>query len=117
MKAIIMAGGEGSRLRPLTCDCPKPMLKLLGRPMMEYAIRLLKRHGIEDIGVTLGYLPDAVRDYFGDGSDFGVRLTYFVEDTPLGTAGSVRRAKDFLSERFIVQKSTLPPATSTCVTP
>ena len=102
MKAIIMAGGEGSRLRPLTCDCPKPMLKLLGRPMMEYAIRLLKRHGIEDIGVTLGYLPDAVRDYFGDGSDFGVRLNYFVEDTPLGTAGSVRRAKDFLSERFIV---------------
>ena len=97
-----MAGGEGSRLRPLTCDCPKPMLKLLGRPMMEYAVRLLKKHGIEEIGVTLGYLPDAVRDYFGDGSDFGVRLTYFVEKTPLGTAGSVRRAKDFLNERFIV---------------
>ena len=102
MKAIIMAGGEGSRLRPLTCDCPKPMLKLLGRPMMEYAIRLLKRHGIEEIGVTLGYLPDAVRDYFGDGADFGVHLTYFIEKTPLGTAGSVRCAQDFLNERFIV---------------
>ena len=97
-----MAGGEGSRLRPLTCDCPKPMLRLLGRPMMEYAVRLLKRHGIEDIGVTLGYLPDAVRDHFGDGSDLGVRLRYFVEDTPMGTAGSVGRAREFLNERFIV---------------
>lgn len=102
MKAIIMAGGEGSRLRPLTCDCPKPMLPLMGRPLMEYAIGLLKRHGVVEIGVTLGYLPDAIMDYFGDGEDLGVHLHYFIEKTPLGTAGSVKQAQDFLSERFIV---------------
>ena len=92
MKAIIMAGGEGSRLRPLTCDCPKPMLRLMGKPLMEHAIRLLQKYGIREIGATLGYLPDAVMDYFGDGEGFGVKLRYFVESVPLGTAGSVRRA-------------------------
>ena len=102
LKAIIMAGGEGSRLRPLTCDCPKPMLRLLGRPMMEYAIRLLERSGIDEIGATLGYLPDAIMDYFADGADWGVKLRYYIEKTPLGTAGSVGQARDFLNERFVV---------------
>ena len=68
MKAVIMAGGEGARLRPLTCDMPKPMMPVLDRPIMEYALRLLKRHGITRAAVTLGYMPDRVRDYFGDGS-------------------------------------------------
>ena len=63
MKAIIMAGGEGSRLRPLTCDCPKPMMRLLDRPVMEYALKLLKKHGVREAAVTLGYLPDAIADY------------------------------------------------------
>ena len=102
MKAIIMAGGEGSRLRPLTCDCPKPMLRLMGRPLMEFALRLLQRYGIHEIGATLGYLPDAVTDYFGDGQDFGAQLHYYIERTPLGTAGSVKQAEAFLDERFIV---------------
>ena len=102
LKAIIMAGGEGSRLRPLTCDCPKPMLRLMGRPLMEYAVELLKRHGIREIAATLGYLPDAITDYFGDGGEMGVQLHYYIETTPLGTAGSVKRARDFLSETFIV---------------
>ena len=102
MKAIIMAGGEGSRLRPLTCDCPKPMLRLLDRPLMEYAIELLKRHNIHNIGATLAYLPDEIRNYFGDGSRLGVSLRYYTEKIPLGTAGSVGQAKDFLDERFIV---------------
>ncbi len=97
-----MAGGEGSRLRPLTCDCPKPLLRLLDRPLMEYAIELLKRHGIKDIGVTLGYLPDEIQEYFGDGSRFGVSLRYYTEHTPLGTAGSILQARDFLDERFFV---------------
>ena len=102
MKAIIMAGGEGSRLRPLTCDCPKPMVPLMDRPVMAYTLNLLKRHGIREAAVTLHYLPDRIQDYFGDGSDFGVALRYYVEKTPLGTAGSVRQAKDFLTEPFVV---------------
>lgn len=97
-----MAGGEGSRLRPLTCDCPKPMLHLLGKPLMERAIGLLHKHGIHEIGATLGYLPEAVQDAFQDGERLGVRLRYYIEQTPLGTAGSVKQAEAFLNERFIV---------------
>lgn len=102
MKAIIMAGGEGSRLRPLTCDCPKPMMRLMNRPIMQYTFDLLKSHGITQIAVTLGYLPDAILDAFGDGSDQGLTLKWTIEQTPLGTAGGVRQAKDFLDEPFIV---------------
>ena len=102
MKAIIMAGGEGSRLRPLTCDCPKPMLPLMGKPLMEYAVQLLRRHGVSDIAATLGYLPEAISDYFGDGGSFHVNMRFYTEKTPLGTAGSVLQARDFLDERFIV---------------
>ena len=97
MKAIIMAGGEGARLRPLTCDCPKPMVRLMDKPVMEYALMLLRRHGISEAAVTLGYLPDAIVDYFGDGDDFGIRLRYYTEKTPLGTAGGVKQAEDFLT--------------------
>lgn len=102
MKAIIMAGGEGSRLRPLTCDRPKPLTSVMNRPVMEHIIQLLKKHGIHEIGVTLQYLPDAIRDHFGDGRDWGVHLEYFVEDSPLGTAGSVKNAEDFLDDTFLV---------------
>ncbi|NMB32892.1 MAG: NTP transferase domain-containing protein [Clostridium sp.] len=102
MKAIIMAGGEGSRLRPLTCDLPKPMVPVMNIPIMEHIINLLKKHGIFEIGVTLMYLPQKIKDYFGDGSGFGVKLYYFTEDTPLGTAGSVKNAEAFLDETFIV---------------
>ena len=102
MKAIIMAGGEGSRLRPLTCDCPKPMMRLMDRPVMQYALELLRAHGIKQIAATLGYLPDAIIDYFGDGSAFDVSLHYYVEEMPLGTAGGVKQAQDFLDETFIV---------------
>ena len=102
MKAIIMAGGEGTRLRPLTCDCPKPMMQMMNRPVMEYAIGLLKDHNITQIAVTLGYLPDAVTDFFADGADHGISLKYYIERTPMGTAGGVGRARDFLDETFIV---------------
>ena len=102
MKAIIMAGGEGTRLRPLTCDCPKPMLQLMNRPVMQYALALLASHGVTRVAATLGYQPDAVTDYFGSGDDFGVDLSYFIEPTPLGTAGGVKRTAGFLDERFIV---------------
>jgi mannose-1-phosphate guanylyltransferase/phosphomannomutase len=102
MKAVIMAGGEGTRLRPQTSNLPKPMLPLVGRPMMEHILSLLQRHGITDIVVTVAFLPNAIRSYFGDGSELGVRMVYATEETPLGTAGSVRNAREQLTERFLV---------------
>ncbi len=102
MKAIIMAGGEGSRLRPLTCACPKPMVPLMDRPVMAYALELLKKHGILEVGVTLQYLPERVQEFFGDGAEYGVSLNYFIEDQPLGTAGSVKMAEKFLDQPFII---------------
>ncbi|MEG1264255.1 MAG: sugar phosphate nucleotidyltransferase [Clostridia bacterium] len=102
MKAVIMAGGEGSRLRPMTCSCPKPMVPVMDKPVMAYALELLKRHGVTEAAVTLMYLPGRVTDYFGDGSDYGLRLTYYTENTPLGTAGSVKQAEKMLDETFVV---------------
>ena len=97
-----MAGGEGTRLRPLTSNLPKPMMTLANRPMMEHIVRLLKDHGFEDIVVTVAFMANVIRNYFGDGSEFGVRMVYATEETPLGTAGSVRNAMDELDERFLV---------------
>src|SRR5438105_15930526 len=97
-----MAGGEGSRLRPLTSNQPKPMMPLVNRPMMEHIVGLLNRHGFEEIVVTLAFMPNAIRTYFGDGSEFGVRMVYATEEQPLGTAGSVRNAMDELGGRFLV---------------
>lgn len=103
MKAVIMAGGEGTRLRPLSLGRPKPMTPLLDKPVMEHIIALLKKHGITDICVTLQYMPQIVTDYFGDGSEWGVQLTYFVEEEPLGTAGSVKNCMKHLGEEdFLV---------------
>jgi mannose-1-phosphate guanylyltransferase/phosphomannomutase len=102
MKAVILAGGEGTRLRPLTSNQPKPMMPLVNKPMLEHIVGLLSEHGIDDIVVTIAYLGNQIRDYFGDGSDFGVRMRYAAEDQPLGTAGSVRNAADELDETFLV---------------
>src|SRR5688572_23490534 len=102
MKAVIMAGGAGSRLRPLTSNQPKPMISLANRPIMEHIVRLLKRHGFNDIVVTVQFLASVVRNYFGDGSDLGVHLAYATEESPLGTAGSVKNAEDALDETFMV---------------
>jgi len=102
VKAVVMAGGEGTRLRPLTVNRPKPMVPVVGRPVMEHIISLVRRHGIAEIIATLHYLPDVIEDYFGDGSEFGVKLKYTVEVTPLGTAGSVRQAAGDLTETFVV---------------
>ncbi|MFM7068557.1 MAG: sugar phosphate nucleotidyltransferase, partial [Actinomycetes bacterium] len=102
VKAVIMAGGEGTRLRPLTSNSPKPMLPLVNRPMMEHIVELLGRHGISDIVVTVAFMPNAIRNYFGDGSEFGVRMVYASEETPLGTAGSVRNAMAELDDTFLV---------------
>lgn len=102
MKAVIMAGGFGTRLMPLTKEEPKPMIKLIDKPVLEYIIELLKKHRITEIAITLGYLPDKITVYFGDGTKFGVNITYFYENTPLGTAGSVKSTRDFVGEDFLV---------------
>ena len=102
MKAVILAGGEGTRLRPLTSNQPKPMMPIANAPMMEHIVRLLAAHGFDDIVVTVAYLANHIRTYFGDGSDFGVRMRYATEDSPLGTAGSVRNAMAELDETFLV---------------
>lgn len=97
-----MAGGEGTRLRPLTSNQPKPMLPMANRPMMEHVVQLLRTHGFDDIVVTVAFMGNAIRSYFDDGSEFGVRMVYATEETPLGTAGSVRNAQAQLDERFLV---------------
>ncbi len=103
MRAVLMAGGTGTRLRPLTCDLPKPMVSILNRPITEHIINLLKRHGIREVIATLHYLPDAIRDYFGDGSDFDIKMRYVVEeDRPLGTAGCVKNVESLLDQTFLV---------------
>ena len=102
MKAVIMAGGEGSRLRPLTSNQPKPMVPIVGKPCMEHILELLKLHGFEEVIITVAFLPQAIRSYFGGGESLGIDISYSVEESPLGTAGSVRLASDKLDETFVV---------------
>jgi mannose-1-phosphate guanylyltransferase/phosphomannomutase len=102
VKAVILAGGEGTRLRPLTSNTPKPMMPLANKPMMEHIVNLLSLHGFDEIVVTVAFLANQIRDYFGDGSDFGVTMRYATEDSPLGTAGSVLNAADELDDTFLV---------------
>lgn len=103
MKAVVMAGGEGSRLRPLTINRPKPMVPIVNKPVMEHVLDLLKRHGILDVVVTVQYLASVIQDYFGDGAAYGMNIQYSVEETPLGTAGSVKLAEELLrDDTFIV---------------
>lgn len=95
MKAIILAGGGGQRLRPLTAETPKPMVPFLGAPLLEHSLRLLRRRGITQAALTLHYLSEVVEDFFGDGRALGMELSYFREDEPLGTAGAVRSCRSF----------------------
>lgn len=103
MKAVIMAGGEGRRLKCITGERPKPMVPLLGRPMMEHILLLLKKHGFEDVCVAVKYRAEDIMDYFGDGASLGVRLEYRVEREALGTAGGVKNCADFYgTDDFLV---------------
>jgi mannose-1-phosphate guanylyltransferase/phosphomannomutase len=102
MKAVVMAGGEGTRLRPLTSNQPKPMVPIVGKPCMEHILELLKRHGFEDVIVTVAFLPQAIRSYFGSGEALGIDIGYSVEESPLGTAGSVKLAAGRLDDTFLV---------------
>jgi mannose-1-phosphate guanylyltransferase/phosphomannomutase len=102
VKAVVMAGGEGTRLRPLTSNQPKPMVPIVGKPCMEHILELLREHGFEDVVVTVAFLPQVIRSYFGDGTSLGLNIQYSVEESPLGTAGSVRLASDALDDTFLV---------------
>jgi len=102
LAAVILVGGPGTRLQPLTDGRPKPMVPVLNRPFLEHTIACLRHFGIEDIILTLSYLPDAIRGYFGDGGDFGVRLSYCLEEPPRGTAGAVKNAEAHLGSTFFV---------------
>lgn len=102
MKAVVMAGGQGTRLRPLTSNQPKPMVPVVNKPTIQHILDLLKRHQIEEVVVTLAFLPHLIRNYLGDGSSFGMHISYTVEERPAGTAGSIRLAKDFLEDTFLV---------------
>ncbi len=103
MQAVIMAGGEGTRLRPLTSLRPKPMVPIVNQPVMEHIIGLVKHHGIDSVVATLAFLPKVIQDYFGDGEEWAIEISYALEESPLGTAGSVKNAEALLDrETFLV---------------
>jgi len=100
--ALILAGGKGTRLRPLTYEIPKVMIPLQGRPFLQHLIEMLKKHDITDILLSVGYLKEQIKEYFGNGSKFGVNIRYIEEDEPLGTAGCLKLAKPFLKSSFVM---------------
>ena len=102
MKVLILAGGKGERLRPITNGIPKPMVSMVGTPIIEIIISRLVSYGLKDIILTLGYLGDKIKEYIGDGNKLGANVTYFYENTPLGTAGAVKNAASALSDDFLV---------------
>ena len=102
MQAVILAGGEGLRLRPLTTNLPKPMIPMVNRPFLEHMIGYLKANGVTEIILALGYLPEKIQEYFGDGADFGIKLIYSVEERPLGTAGAVKNLAPLIQGPFLV---------------
>jgi mannose-1-phosphate guanylyltransferase/phosphomannomutase len=103
MKGIIIAGGAGTRLRPLTYTRPKPLIPVVNRPFLEYQVALLKKHGITEIIFWTNYMADKIAAHFGDGSAFGVSMQYAIEDTPLGTAGAIRNAQEIAGrDTFVV---------------
>jgi len=102
MKAVILAGGLGTRLRPITINTPKTMVPVLNIPFLEYVIRRLSRHNVSEVVLALSHLPQPIEDYFGTGSRFGINLNDSLEETPLGTAGAVKNAERFLGKTFLV---------------
>jgi len=105
MKAVIIAGGKGTRLRPITSNIPKPCVNIINEPMLGHLIKILKDNGFEEIIITVGYLGDMIEKLIGDGSNYGVKLSYFYEELPLGTAGAIRLLKDKLDDTFLIISS------------
>jgi mannose-1-phosphate guanylyltransferase len=102
LQALILAGGEGTRLRPLTSTMPKPVVPLAGRPFISFMLEWLRRHGVDDVILSCGFMADGVRAVLGDGSALGLRLRYLEEPRPLGTGGALKYAEDLLDERFLM---------------
>src|SRR4051794_9580367 len=102
MQAVILVGGEGTRLRPLTTTVPKPVVPLVDRPFIVYMLEWLKTHGVSDVVMAMGYLPTAVRNVLGDGSAYGLRIRYVEEPDPRGTAGALKFCESLLEERFLM---------------
>lgn len=100
--AFIIAGGKGTRIQPITKEIPKSLLPLSGKPLLQYTINHLKEYGVNNIIISVGYKAEKIKEYFGDGNRFGVKITYIKEDEPMGTAGPLRLAKDLLKEPFIM---------------
>ncbi|MHB1325712.1 MAG: sugar phosphate nucleotidyltransferase [Thermoleophilia bacterium] len=98
MKAVILVGGQGKRLRPLTLGTPKPMVPLANKPFVSYVLERLRNHGISEVVFSMGYLPDGIKAYFGDGGDLGLKVTYVTEDRPLGTAGAVKNVEEHVGD-------------------
>jgi len=102
MKAMILAAGEGTRLRPLTFETPKIMIPLAGKPLLEHILDLLRFHSINEVAINLSHLPEMVTDWLGSGDRFGINVTYSIEERVLGTAGALTRLRDFFDDTFIV---------------
>ncbi len=99
-QAIISAGGFGTRLKPTTDTMPKPMIPILGEPMLLWHVMQFKKHGVTEFFFTLHYLPEVITDYFGDGSKFGVKMNYFIEKEPMGSAGAIKKFEPQLDKLF-----------------
>ncbi len=102
MKAMILAAGQGTRLRPLTNHTPKPMLPIAGKPLLEYTIELLQRHQVKDVVINLHHCPEEITNHFGDGGKWGLHITYSREPKLLGTAGAVKKMESFFDDTFLV---------------
>jgi NDP-sugar pyrophosphorylase family protein len=102
VQAVVLVGGEGTRLRPLTLETPKPMVPVMNVPFLERTLVRLKDAGIDDVILPAGYLPEAITSYFGDGSKLGLTIRYVIEETPLGTAGALKNIQEFISGPFFV---------------
>jgi mannose-1-phosphate guanylyltransferase len=102
VQAVVLVGGEGTRLRPLTLETPKPMVPVMNVPFLERTLVRLKEAGIDDVILPAGYLPDAITRYFGDGSRLGLNIRYVIEETPLGTAGALKNVQEFITGPFFV---------------
>src|SRR5665213_4462242 len=101
MQAVILVGGEGTRLRPLTSTMPKPVVPLVDRPFISYMLQWLRRHGVDEAILSCGFMADGVRSVLGDGEGLGIRLRYVEEPEPLGTGGALKYAEEMLQERFL----------------
>src|SRR4051794_11234954 len=102
MQALILAGGEGTRLRPLTSTFPQPVVPLVDRPFIGFMLDWLRSHGVDEVVMSCGHMADGVRAVLGDGSGVGLRLRYVEEPRPLGTGGAVKYAEELLDDRFLV---------------